>query len=78
MYGKYMNISEKKLAEFTELFKDKPGNTLTANEALAKASTLLRIVKILYRPIRKSDYNALHSDSLLLPFKGVKVKKRDY
>ena len=71
-----MNISEKKLVEFIELFRKKTGSTLPSDKALVKANALLRTIQLLYKPIRKSDYNALHSDSLLLPYKNGKMKKK--
>lgn len=75
---KPMSIPERKMKEFTELFQKKTGTALPHDEAVTKARVLLRTIQILYKPIRKCDYDAVHSNSLFLPFKTAKMKKRDY
>ena len=70
-----MKISDQKMGDFIEMYRKKTGSSLTCDEALSRANTLVRMVEILYKPIKKSDYNALHSDSLLLPYKTAKIKK---
>lgn len=70
-----MKISDQKMNDFIEMYHKKTGLLLTCDEALSRANTLLRMVEILYKPIKKSDYYALHSDSLLLPYKTAKIKK---
>lgn len=70
-----MKISDQKMNEFTEMYRKKTGLLLTCDEALSRASTLIRMVEILYKPIKKCDYYELHSDSLLLPYKTAKIKK---
>lgn len=56
-----MQISEKYLNEFKELLKKKMGkddfNKLSEQEILDNAIKLITLVKAIYQPIKKEDYD---------------------
>lgn len=56
-----MHISEKHLNEFKELLKNKMGeeayNKLSEQDILDRAIKLLTMVKIVYKPITKEDFD---------------------
>lgn len=48
-------ITDKQLAEFKALYKKRFGEELTDQEAMAKATKLVRLMEIIYRPLTKAD-----------------------
>jgi hypothetical protein len=52
-------ISEERLKEFKRIYKKKFGKEISNQEALEKATKLLRMVELIYKPITKSDYDKL-------------------
>jgi hypothetical protein len=51
-----LKISEAKLAEFKELYKNRFGIELSDSETLEKATKLALLFKTIYRPITKKQY----------------------
>ena len=55
-----MQISEKRFLEFKELMRKKVGeerySKMTEQELLASATALLTMIKTIYKPITKEDY----------------------
>jgi hypothetical protein len=68
-----MNISNKRLLQFINLFKAKTGVTLAEPEALARAETLLRTIAILYQPVTISDYSHALAKKMFLKTKKLKL-----
>jgi len=52
-------ISEKALKEYKAIYKKEYGVDLPDEEALEQATKLLNLMKIIYRPISKEDYEKL-------------------
>jgi hypothetical protein len=52
-------ISEKALKEYKTIYKKEYGIDLSDKEALEQATRLLNLMKIIYRPISKDDYEKL-------------------
>ena len=52
-----MQISNNNLEEFREIYKKNFGKEISKAEALDSATKLLTLMKIIYRPIKKSDLN---------------------
>lgn len=50
-----MQVSPKALAEFKEIYRERFGKELTDQEAYDSASSLLRLMDVVYRPISKKD-----------------------
>ncbi|MFZ3011415.1 MAG: hypothetical protein WA060_00215 [Minisyncoccia bacterium] len=68
-----MNISNKRLLQFINLFKAKTGVTLSEPEALTRAETLLRTIAILYQPVSISDYSHALAKKMFLKTKKVSI-----
>ena len=51
-----MNISEAQLTSFKVLYKQHFGEELSQEEALEKASKLVRMMQLIYKPITKKQY----------------------
>lgn len=55
-----MQISEKHFLEFKELMREEVGeeayNKMTEQELLASATALITLMKAVYKPITKEDY----------------------
>ncbi len=49
-------ISEKALKEFKEIYKKEFDIDLSDQDALDKATKLLNLIKAVYRPMTKEDY----------------------
>jgi hypothetical protein len=49
-------VSDKALAEYKAIYKKQFGEDLSDQEALEQATKLLTLMKAVYRPIKKSDY----------------------
>ena len=58
-----MQISDKHFLEFKELMKEKVGeeaySQITEQELLESATKLLTLVRIVYKPITKTEYERL-------------------
>ncbi|MFA5232523.1 MAG: hypothetical protein WC410_02560 [Candidatus Paceibacterota bacterium] len=52
-------ISEKALKEYKAIYKKEYGVDLSDEEALEQATKLLNLMKIIYKPISKEDYEKL-------------------
>lgn len=48
-----MGISKEALAKFKEIYRKEYGEDISDEEALKQATSLLRLMKIIYRPIPK-------------------------
>lgn len=68
-----MNISQKRLLQFINLFKVKTGVVLTEPEALPRAETLLRTIAILYQPVSIPDYSYALAKKMFLKTKKLKI-----
>jgi hypothetical protein len=68
-----MNISQKRLQQFINLFKAKTGVTLSEPEALTRADILLRTISILYQPVSISDYSHALAKKMFLKTKKLKI-----
>jgi len=66
-----MNISNKRLLQFINLFNAKTGVKLSEPEALTRAEILLRTIAILYQPISVSDYSYALAKKMFLKTKKV-------
>jgi hypothetical protein len=56
-----MQIPDDKLEEFREIYKKKFGKEISKADALDSATKLLTLMKIVYRPIKKSDLNRMEN-----------------
>ena len=52
-------ISEERLDKFKQLYKKRFNIELSNQDALEKATKLLRIIEIVYKPTTKEDYKKL-------------------
>jgi len=50
-------ISKEKLKEFKKIYKKRFGEHLSDQVALEKATKLLNLVKVVYRPMTKEEYD---------------------
>jgi len=50
-------ISKEKLKEFKKIYKKRFGKNLSDQVALEKATKLLNLVKAVYRPMAKEEYD---------------------
>lgn len=50
-----MRISDEKIEEYRELYKKHFGEEISKEEALEQLTKLVNMVKLIYRPIKKSD-----------------------
>lgn len=50
-----MTISKKRIEEYGELYKKRFGKEISQEEALEQAISLVNMVKLVYKPIKKSD-----------------------
>ena len=50
-----MPITEKDVAKFKELYKKETGKDISDEEALECATSLVEMIKLVYKPIKKSD-----------------------
>ena len=49
-------ISSEQLKEFKKIYKKEFGEDISDEDALESATKLIEMVKLIYRPIKKSDY----------------------
>lgn len=66
-----MSISDKRLAEFVNLFEAKIGRKLKEQEALARAGILLRTILLLYQPVSTHDYYSALAQKMFLKTKKI-------
>lgn len=52
-------ISKERLQKFKQIYKKRFNKDLSDQEALEKATRLLRLVEIVYKPMTQEEYNAL-------------------
>jgi len=52
-------ISEERLEEFKRIYKKEFGEDLSDQDALEKATKLLRLVEIIYKPMTQEEYDKL-------------------
>ena len=50
-------ISKERLKEFKKIYKKRFGKNLSDQSALEKAIKLLRLVKIIYKPMTKEEHD---------------------
>ena len=68
-----MRISNEKLLEFIEIFKELFDITLSEKEALERANILLRTVSLIYKPISIKDYSSVIAKKMYLKNKSLKI-----
>lgn len=51
-----MSISEKHIKEYQALYKKEFGRDVSYNEADKQLSNLVNLLKIIYKPIKKKDF----------------------
>lgn len=51
-----MRLTEEDLKEFKRIYKKEFGEDISDKDALEKATRLIRLVKAVYKPIKKSDF----------------------
>ena len=58
-----MELSKKAIDEYKEIYQREYGKTLTDQEAYEQASNLLRLFKVIYRPLpsKKKNKNSKNS-----------------
>ena len=49
-----MPITEKDVAKFKELYKKETGEDISDEEALSSVASLVEMIKLIYKPIKKS------------------------
>lgn len=54
-YYYHMQFNDEELEEFQKLYKDRFGEEISKVQALQKAIKLVNLLKIVYRPIKKSE-----------------------
>jgi len=54
-----MLLSDKQITEFQTLYKNRFGKKISREEAYEKGIKLINLIRILYYPITKSEYNQL-------------------
>lgn len=71
-----MQISEKHLKKFQELYKEHFGKNLSKQEALENCTKLLRLVELTDKPITKEEFEMLQRrrEELGLPKLEIKSK----
>ncbi len=52
-------ISEERLNKFKQIYKKRFNKDLSDQKALKKATRLLRLVEIVYKPMTQKEYNVL-------------------
>lgn len=52
-------LSDEQIKKFQGLYKKQFGEEISREEAYEKGSRLLRLVELIYRPIRKREYDEL-------------------
>ncbi len=52
-----MKLKDKDLEQFIAIYEQSTGITITKQEALPKAISLLTLVKLIYQPIPKNYYD---------------------
>lgn len=54
-----MPITKEDAARFKELYKKETGEDISDEEALECATSLVEMIKLIYKPIKKSDLDKL-------------------
>jgi len=54
-----MQLSELKIKQFQELYKDRFNVELSKQEALEKSEKLIRLLELIYKPITKKQLHQL-------------------
>jgi rubrerythrin len=57
-------ISKEHLDKFKELYKKKTGKDISDQDALESATKLINLVKAVYRPMTKDDYDKVQKRRL--------------
>lgn len=52
-----MPLSKEAIEEFKEIYKKEFGEEISDQEALEKATKLLRLIEIVYKPMTQKEYN---------------------
>lgn len=52
-------LTDKQITSFMEIYKNRFGKELDREEAFGKATSLLRMVELVYKPITETEYNNL-------------------
>jgi hypothetical protein len=52
-------ISEEQLLKYKEIYKKHSNKNISDEEALKQATTLLRLIKIIYKPMTQEEYDQL-------------------
>lgn len=52
-----MPITEKDVAKFKELYKKETGEDISDEEALDSVTSLVEMIKLIYKPIKKSEFD---------------------
>lgn len=58
-----MKLSKKAIDEYKEIYRREYGKTLTDEDAYEQASNLLRLFKVIYRPLPSEKKNKNSKDS---------------
>lgn len=54
-----MPITEEDVKKFKELYKKETGKDISDEEALDSATSLVEMIRLIYKPIKKSDLDKL-------------------
>lgn len=57
-------LSQKDIEEYKRIYKEEFGEEISDQEALAQGTSLINLMKIIYRPIKKSDNEVVKNASV--------------
>jgi len=52
-------LADKDIKSFMEIYKNRFGKELSREEAFEKATSLLRMIELVYKPMTEQEYNNL-------------------
>jgi hypothetical protein len=51
-----MNLSKERVEEFKKIYKKETGKDISDEEALDSATSLVEMIRLVYKPIKKKDF----------------------
>lgn len=57
------NLSKEQIEEFKKIYKQETGKDISDEEALDSATSLVEMVRLIYKPIKKADFEKYNKEN---------------
>jgi len=57
-----MNLTDKDITKYQQIYKEYYGREISKDEAYEQGTSLLRLMELVYTPVKKADYDKIEEE----------------